>query len=51
MALALPTAVTDVARELFRLAAHPVSLLEIVAAIAVLGAISWGGAAYVLRQD
>jgi hypothetical protein len=51
VALALPTAATDVARELFRLAAHPVSLLEIVTAIAVLGALSWGGAAYVLRQD
>ncbi len=50
-ALALPTAATDVARELFRLAAHPVSLLEISAAIAALGAISWAGAAYVLRQD
>ena len=47
-ALALPTAASDVARELFRLAAHPVSLLEIAAAIAALGAISWAGAAYVL---
>jgi hypothetical protein len=50
-AFALPTAASDVARELFRLAAHPVSLLEIAAAIAALGAISWAGAAYVLRQD
>jgi hypothetical protein len=50
-AFALPTAASDVARELFRLAAHPVSLLEIAAAIAALGALSWAGAAYVLRQD
>jgi hypothetical protein len=51
VALALPTAASDVARELFRLAAHPVSLLEIAAAIAALGAISWVGAAWALRQD
>ena len=50
-AAAVPELATDVAREMFRLAAQPVSLPHVVAALVALGAMTWGGAAYVLRRD
>ncbi|CAG1008083.1 hypothetical protein BURK1_03482 [Burkholderiales bacterium] len=51
-AAALPGLATDVARELFRLlAAQPVSLPHIAAALVAVGAATWGSAAFVLRRD
>jgi hypothetical protein len=51
-AIALPEIAVDVGREAFRLlAAQPVSLPQIGAALALLGLASWSAAAYALRSD
>ena len=51
-AFALPGVFTEVAREFFRIVGgHPVTLVEIAAAIVVVGAATWSGAAYLLRSD
>jgi len=50
--VSLPALATDVARELFRLAAaQPISLPHVAATLVALGAATWAGAAYVLRGD
>lgn len=51
VATAMPEMVTGVAREVFRLAAQPVSLPHLAAVLVAIGAATWGGAAYVLRRD
>lgn len=52
VAASLPAFATEVARELFRLAAaQPISLPHVAATLVALGAATWGGAAYVLRRD
>ncbi len=52
VAASLPSLATDVAREMFRLiAAQPISLPHVAAALAAIGAMTWGGAAYVLRSE
>ncbi|MBE7522746.1 MAG: hypothetical protein HS109_10225 [Burkholderiales bacterium] len=51
VAVAMPELVTGVAREMFRLAAQPVSLPHLAAALLAIGVATWGGAAYVLRRD
>jgi len=52
IALALPGAVTDFAREVMRvMLGQPVSLTGIAAALVALGAMSWVGAAVALRDD
>lgn len=48
----LPELATDVAREMFRLAAaQPISLPHVAAALVAIGAATWGGAAYLLRRE
>ena len=52
VALALPGAALDVAREAYRLlGAHPVSLSGMAGAILFAGALSWSAAAYALRTS
>lgn len=52
IAAALPGLATDVARELYRvLAGQPISLVHVAAALAAIGAATWGGAAFVLHRD
>ena len=52
LALALPNAAIDVAREAYRLlAAQPVSLSGIAGALVCMGALTWGAAAYTLRDS
>jgi len=51
IALALPGTATEVMREITRLVLHPVSLAQIAAGVAMLGAATWAAAAYALRQD
>jgi hypothetical protein len=51
IALALPGAYSDLAREFLRVAVgHPVSLAQIAAGIAVLGIASWTAAVLALRR-
>jgi hypothetical protein len=51
-AAALPGVALDVSREAFRLlAAQPVSLGQIAAVLAALGAATWSAAAWALRSD
>ena len=51
-AFALPGAFTELAREFFRIVGgHPVTLVEIAAAIAVVGAATWSATAWLLRSD
>ena len=50
LALALPAAVLDVGREVYRLlAAQPLSLSGLASAALAMGALTWAGAAYALR--
>ena len=52
IAASLPTMATDVAREMFRLvAAQPISPVHVLAALAAIGAATFGGAAFVLRRE
>jgi hypothetical protein len=52
IAASLPGVATDVAREMFRLvAAQPISLTYVAAALVAMGAATFGGAAFVLRRD
>ena len=52
VAASLPGLATDVAREMFRLlASQPISLPHVAAALVAIGALTWGGAAYVLRSE
>jgi hypothetical protein len=52
LALVLPAAAVDVAREAYRLlTAHPVSLSGIAGALACAGALTWSAAAYALRTS
>ena len=52
ISLALPGAFVDVAREGYKLlAAHPVSLSGMAAALLFAGALSWSAAAYALRPS
>jgi hypothetical protein len=51
-AMALPGALTDVAREVYRVVGgHPVAPSELFAGIALLGSLALGGAAWALRED
>jgi hypothetical protein len=51
-AFALPGAVLDVTREAFRLlAAQPLSLSGIAAALVAVGLVTWTGTAWALRRD
>jgi len=51
-ATALPGVALDAGREAFRLlAAQPVSLPQIVAVLAAIGAVTWSAAAWALRSD
>jgi hypothetical protein len=51
-AFALPGAVTDVAREVYRVVgAHPVAIGDLAAGIALLGSLALAAAAWVLRED
>jgi hypothetical protein len=52
IASALPETFAAVSREAYHLlSAQPVSLLNVAIALAALAAATWGGAAYVLRED
>ena len=52
ISFALPGAVLDIAREMYRLlGAHPVSLSGMVGALLFAGALSWSAAAYALRTS
>jgi hypothetical protein len=52
LAVALPGAALDIARETFRLvAANPVSLSGIAAAVACAGLLTWTAAAYAVRTS
>jgi len=52
LAVALPAAAMDVAREAYRLlAAQPVSLSGIAGALVAAGALTWSAAAYALRSS
>jgi len=52
ISLALPGAVLDIAREMYRLVgAQPVSLSGMVGALLFAGALSWSAAAYALRAS
>jgi hypothetical protein len=52
LAVTLPGAALDVAREAYRLlAAHPVSLSGMVGAVACAGVLAWTAAAYALRTS
>jgi hypothetical protein len=52
IAVALPAAAVDVAREAYRLlAAQPVSLSGIAGALVAAGALTWSAAAYALRSS
>ena len=52
LAFALPGAALDVSREAFRLlAAQPISLSAVAAALVAFGVATWTGAAWVLRRD
>jgi hypothetical protein len=52
IALALPSAALDIAREAYRLlGAHPVSLSGMVSALVFAGALSWSVGAYALRTS
>ncbi len=52
VALALPGAYTEVARELLRVvSSHPVSIAQIAAGVLALGIGSWAAAAFALRSD
>ena len=49
---ALPGAALDVSREAFRLlAAQPISLSAVAAALVAFGVATWTGAAWVMRRD
>lgn len=52
IATLLPSLATDVARETFRLiAAQPIAPMHVLAALAAMGAATFGGAAFVLRRE
>jgi len=52
IALALPGAYADIAREFLRLViGHPVSFAQIAAGVLALGIGSWAATAYALRRD
>lgn len=52
LAVALPGAALEIAREAYRLlAAHPVSLSGIAGAVACAGALAWSAAGYALRTS
>jgi hypothetical protein len=52
IALALPSVVLDVGREVYRLlAAQPMSLSGLAGAALAMGALTWAGAAYALRSN
>jgi hypothetical protein len=52
LAFALPGAALDVSREAFRLlAAQPISLSAVAAALVAFGVATWTGAAWVMRRD
>jgi hypothetical protein len=52
LAFALPGAALDVSREMFRLlAAQPISLSAVAAALVAFGVVTWTGAAWALRRD
>ncbi len=52
ISFALPGAVLDIAREMYRLlGAHPVSLSGMVGALLAAGALTWSAAAYALRTS
>jgi hypothetical protein len=50
-AAAFPEAAGEVARAAFRLAAQPVSLPQIGAAVLAFGAVMWSATAWMLRED